>query len=175
MRCSEESMNKHGNSVGQTLAAELEKEAAATRRMLQRVPGEKLDWKPHKKSMPMGVLAVHIAEMIDWAKLAVTTTELDYAVRPYKPFEPKTRDELIEYFDMKVAAAVEALNNVSDEAIMKTWTVRNGDRIYFEKPRLQVVRGDCFNHFIHHRGQLSVYLRLNDIPLPGVYGPTADE
>jgi len=162
-------------TLGQTFAAELEHEAAATRKMLERLPAEKFDWKPHEKSMPFGVLAVHIAQMIDWVKLAVTTAELDYAVEPIKPFEPKSNAELLEYFDKRVEGAIEALANTSDEAIMGTWTVRAGERIFFVKPRIKVLRADCFNHFIHHRGQLSVYLRLNDIPLPGVYGPTADD
>jgi uncharacterized damage-inducible protein DinB len=160
---------------GQALAVELEHEAAATRKMFERMPEEKFEWKPHEKSTPFVALAVHIAEMIDWVKLAVTTDELDYAVQPYKPFQPKSNGELLEYFDKNVAGAIEALKNISEEAITKTWTVRNGERTYFEKPRLQALRSDCFNHVIHHRGQLSVYLRLNDITLPGVYGPTADE
>ena len=168
-------MTSERTSLGHVFAAELEHEAAATRRMLERLPEEKFDWKPHTKSTPLAALAVHIAEMMDWAKLAVTTAELDYGVRPYEPFSPKTSAELLEYFDKKVEGAVAALRNTSEEAIMKTWTVRNGERIFFEKPRTQVLRSDCFNHIIHHRGQLSVYLRLNEIPLPGVYGPTADE
>jgi uncharacterized damage-inducible protein DinB len=168
-------MTTEKTTLGQTFALELEHEAAATRKMLERLPAEKFDWKPHKKSTPLGVLAVHIAEMILWAKLAVTTAQLDYALEPYKPFAPKTNAELLEYFDKSVEAAIKALNNASDEAIMESWTVRNGERIYFVKPRIKVLRADCFNHFIHHRGQLSVYMRLNDIPLPGVYGPTADE
>ncbi len=168
-------MTANETTLGHVFAAELEHEAAATRRMLERLPAEKFDWKPHEKSTPMGALAVHIVEMIDWAQLAVTTTELDYAVQPYKPFKPKTNAELLAYFDQNVAGAIAALRNTSTDAIKKTWTVRNGERIFFEKPRIQVLRSDCFNHIIHHRGQLSVYLRLNDIPVPGVYGPTADE
>src|SRR5438046_1760394 len=97
------------------------------------------------------VLAVHIAEMIDWAKLAVTTAELDFALQPYKPFEPKSNPELLEYFDKCAKGAIEALGNTSDEAIMGTWTLRNGETIYFVKPRIEVLRADCFNHFIHHR------------------------
>src|SRR5437867_9613968 len=106
--------------LGETFAAELEREAAATRKMLERLPAVKFAWKPHEKSTPFGVLAVHIAEMIDWVTLAVTTAELDYAVEPYKPFEPKTNAELLEYFDKKVQGAIEALKNTSDEAIMGT-------------------------------------------------------
>ena len=168
-------MTEERPSLGHAFAAELEHEAAATRQMLERLPDEKLGWKPHEKSTPMGALAVHIAEMIDWARLAVTTAELDYAVQPYRPFTPKTNAELLGYFDKSVEGAIEALRNTSEEAIVRTWTVRNGERVFFAKPRTQVLRSDCFNHIIHHRGQLSVYLRLNDIPLPGVYGPTADD
>ena len=162
-------------SLGEAFAAELEHEAASTRRMLERMPEEKFDWQPHTKSTPLAALAVHIAEMIEWVKLAVTTDELDYGVRQYEPFSPKTNAELLEYFDKNVDGALEALRNTSEEAMTKIWTVRMGERVFFEKPRTQVLRSDCFNHIIHHRGQLSVYLRLNDIPLPGVYGPTADE
>ena len=118
---------------------------------------------------------MHIAEIIAWAKLAVTTVQLDYGVRQYEPFTPKTNAGLLEYFDKNGDGAVEALRNTSEEAMTKTWTVRMGERIFFEKPRNLVLRSDCFNHIIHHRGQLSVYMRLNDIPLPSVYGPTADE
>jgi uncharacterized damage-inducible protein DinB len=160
---------------GKTLAAELEREAAATRKMFERLPEEKFDWKPHEKSMPLGTLAVHIGEMIDWVQLAVTTDELDYAIHPYKPFKPKTTIELLEFFDRKVTGAIDALSSASAETLAGTWTVRQGERIFFAKPRSHVLRSDCFNHIIHHRGQLSVYLRLNDIPVPPVYGPTADE
>lgn len=162
-------------TLGKTLAGELEHEAVATRKMFERIPEDKFDWKPHKKSTPFANLAVHIVEMIDWAKLTVTTPELDYAVQLYKPFMPETNVELLEYFDKSVESAIEALKDTSDEVIMENWTVRNGERVYFVKPRVKVLRSDCFNHIIHHRGQLSVYMRLNDIPLPGVYGPTADE
>jgi uncharacterized damage-inducible protein DinB len=161
--------------LGESFAEQLEQESKATRKMLERLPEERFAWKPHEKSMPMVSLAVHIVEMIEWARLAVTTSELDYGVRPYQPFEPKSIADLLEYFDRTVAGAIEALKNTTDEAIRETWTVRNGDHIFFVKPRIQVIVAYSFNHFIHHRGQLSVYMRLNDIPLPGVYGPTADE
>ena len=168
-------MTTEKSSLGQKFATELKHEAAATRRMFERLPAEKFSWKPHEKSMPLGVLAVHIVEMIHWTTLAVTTSELDYGVEPYKPFKPKTTAELLDYLDKTVNAAVEALENTSAEAINEPWTVRSGERIFFVRPRAEVLRTDCFNHFIHHRGQLSVYLRLNHIPVPGVYGPSADE
>ena len=164
-----------GATLGRTFADELEHEAAATRRMLERLPAEKFAWKPHDKSTPLSALAVHIVDMIEWVKLAVTTDQLDYSLKPYEPFEPKTNAELLEFFDERVSGALEALGKTSDDEIKGTWTVRAGKVVYFTKPRVEVLRSDCFNHFIHHRGQLSVYMRLNDIPLPGVYGPTADE
>jgi len=168
-------MATNGITLGQKFAAELEREAASTRKMFERLPAEKFNWKPHEKSMPLGYLAVHITEMIEWGKLAVTTRELDYSAQPYKPFKPTSTAELLQYFDEIVVGAIEILRNTSDETMSQTWTVRNGDRIFFSKPREHVIHNDCFNHFIHHRGQLSVYLRLNDIPVPGVYGPSADE
>jgi uncharacterized damage-inducible protein DinB len=93
----------------------------------------------------------------------------------YKPFEPQTTEELVALLDKNVAAAVEALQNTSDEAMMENWTLRNGEQIYFTMPRIQCLRGMVFNHIVHHRGQLAVYLRMNDIPVPALYGPSADE
>ncbi len=162
-------------TIGQALTAELQHEAAGTRSMLSRVPREKFGWKPHEKSMPLGTLAVHIVEMIDWARLIVTTVELDYAVNPYEPLQAKTTADLLAYFDKTVQGVIGPLQETADTAMLATWTMRNGEHVYFQKPRIQVLRSDCFNHIIHHRGQLSVYLRLNDIRLPGVYGPTADD
>ena len=163
------------NNKAAALISELQYEAATTRKILERIPEDKFDWKPHEKSMPMGRLAVHVAEMTDWAKEAVTTDELDFANQEYKPFEPRTTADLVEYFDEKINDAIEALSKTSDEAMMENWTLRNGDQIYFTMMRIQVLRGMVFNHIIHHRGQLSVYLRLNDIPVPAMYGPSADE
>ncbi len=163
------------NSKAAAFISEFQHEAATTRKILERVPADKFDWTPHEKSMPMGRLAVHVAEMTDWAKETITTDELDFANQEYKPFEPKTTAELVEYFDGKVNETIEVLSNVSDEAMMEDWTLRNGEQVYFTMMRVQVLRGMVFNHIIHHRGQLSVYLRLNDIPVPAMYGPSADE
>ncbi|MBS1795664.1 MAG: damage-inducible protein DinB [Acidobacteria bacterium] len=163
------------NNLAAALIGELQQEAATTRKCLERIPADKFDYKPHEKSMAMGRLAVHTAEMVDWAKETVTTTELDFAANEYKPFEPKTTEELVEFADKHLAEAIEALKNTSDEAMMENWTLRNGETVYFTMPRIQVLRGMVFNHIIHHRGQLSVYMRLNDIPVPAIYGPSADE
>lgn len=168
-----------GTAVSNNLAAafigELQHEAATTRKILERIPEDKFDYKPHEKSMTFGRLAVHVAEMIDWAKTTVTTDGLDFAAEEYKPFEPKTNAELLEYFDKNVANAIEALKNTPDEAMFETWTMRNGETVYMAMSRIQTLRGMVFNHIWHHRGQLSVYLRLNDIPVPSIYGPSADE
>jgi uncharacterized damage-inducible protein DinB len=162
-------------TIAQTFIAELKQEAATTRRMLERVPLDKADWKPHEKSMTLARLAGHVAEMPYWLSLSVVLDELDFAKFKYEPVIPKTTDELLTYFDSCVKKAEEDLAGCSDEAIMQNWTMRAGDRIYFTMPRAFVLRGMNFNHLIHHRAQLGVYLRLLDVPVPPVYGPTADE
>jgi len=162
-------------SINDALMAELQQEAAATRKCLERIPAETFDWKPHEKSMTMSRLATHVAEMVGWVKDTVENPELDFATMDYKPFAPETTAELVEYFDAQYAAATESLKNVSDAVMMENWKMRNGEKIYVDLPRVQVMRGFIFNHIVHHRGQLSVYLRLRDIPVPPIYGPSADE
>lgn len=162
------------NNIASALMAELKQESIATRKCLERVPEDKFDYKPHEKSMTFGQLAAHIAEMVGWIAVTIKTDELDFAAN-YKPFTPKTNAELLEFFGKNLSEAIEALENASDEEMMKNWTLRKGDHIFFTMPRVQVLRGVVFNHVFHHRGQLSVYLRLNDIPVPSIYGPSADE
>lgn len=154
---------------------ELENEARVTRTVLERVPADKFDWKPHEKSMTMGRLAVHCAEMFGWTKETLKQDELDFAKMENKPFEPKTTQELLAYFDDLIAKAKIVLNETSDETFMTDWTMRNGDQVYMTMPKVAVMRTFVMNHIVHHRGQLSVYLRLNDIPVPSIYGPSADE
>lgn len=163
------------NNIAAALIGELQMEAATTRKCLERIPAEKFDFKPHEKSMTFGRLATHVAEMVGWATETVNKTQIDFAAGDYQPFEPQTTEELVAFLDKHVAEAVEALKNTSDEAMMEPWTLRNGETVYFTMPRVQVLRGMVFNHIIHHRGQLSVYMRLNDIPVPSIYGPSADE
>src|SRR5215204_555004 len=162
-------------NLATALIGELQLEAATTRKCLERIPADKFDYKPHEKSMSMGRLATHVAEMTGWVIETVNKTELDFATMDYKPFEPQTTDELVEYLDKIIGEAVEALKTASDEAMIENWTLRNGEEIYFTMPRIGVLRGMVFNHIVHHRGQLSVYMRLNDIPVPALYGPSADE
>lgn len=162
-------------SINAAFLGELENEVKTTRTILERVPEDKFDWQPHEKSMTFGRLAVHVAEMFDWTTTTVTTPELDFEKTPFEPFEPKTNAELLEYFEGCVSRAKEALENTSDETFMEEWTMKNGDEIYFTMPKIAVLRTFVLNHIYHHRGQLSVYLRLNDIPVPPIYGPSADE
>lgn len=163
------------NMIGSTFIAELEHEAKVAREVLSRVPADKFDWKPHEKSMTFGRLASHIAEMFGWTPSTLTQPELDFSKFDYKPFEPASTDELVEFLDKNVAEAIEALRNTSDEQFMESWTMRNAETEYFTMPKVAVMRSFIMNHIVHHRGQLSVYLRLNDIAVPSIYGPSADE
>ncbi|MBV9216892.1 MAG: DinB family protein [Acidobacteria bacterium] len=164
-----------GGRLATAFLAELDNEAKVTRSCLERVPADKFDWKPHEKSMTMGRLASHVAEMFGWADATINQDVLDFATMEYTPFEPKTTDDLLAFFDDHIAKAKTTLAGASDETFMKDWTMRNGDQVYFTMPKVAVMRSFVMNHIIHHRGQLSVYLRLNDIPVPALYGPSADE
>ena len=155
--------------------AELENEAKVTRTVLERVPADKFGWKPHEKSMAFGQLAVHVAEMFGWTKETLKGDVLDFATMDYKQFEPGSTDELLAYFDELIAKSKAVIAETSDETFMTNWTMRNGEQVYFTMPKVAVMRSFVINHIIHHRGQLSVYLRLNDIPVPQIYGPSADE
>ena len=161
-------------SLSEPIAAELRREAATTRRMLERVPEDKLAWRPHEKSMTLGRLAGHIAELPRLVVSTVTQDEVDFAAGNFRPFTASNVPELLEKFDENIAAAAEALGGQPDEHLLKTWRLRRGEQVIFELPRVAVLRSMGLNHIIHHRGQLSVYLRLLDVPLPSIYGPTAD-
>jgi uncharacterized damage-inducible protein DinB len=162
-------------TIAQAFLEELKQENISTKKMLERVPMEKGDWKPHKKSMPLARLASHVAENLQWIAMAIETEELDLSKQPYEPFIPKTTEELIKYLEESEDKAKKALSNCSDEEMMKNWTMRSGKQVFFTMPKVTMIRNFCINHMIHHRGQLSVYLRLLGVPLPGIYGPTADE
>jgi uncharacterized damage-inducible protein DinB len=161
-------------SISDSLLPEFDMEMANTRRALERVPMDKADWKPHPKSMALGRLAIHLAELPGWAHVTVNTDELNFA-DGYNPAKAETTEELLALFDKNVAQAREALAGASDETWHKPWTLRNGDHKIFTMPKIAVHRGFTMNHVIHHRGQLTVYLRLNDVPVPSIYGPSADE
>ena len=159
----------------EALAAELRQEAKTTRRLLERVPEESFGWKPHEKSMTLGRLAAHVAELPELIIPALTQDELDFAAGTFQPFNPRSTAELLEKFDRNIAAAAEQLKSQPDEKMGELWKLRSGDHVLFEMPRAMVVRFVGLNHVVHHRGQLSVYLRLLDVPLPSIYGPSADE
>ena len=162
-------------SLATLLVADLEQEAKNTRKMLEAVPEAKLDWKPHEKSMTLGQLASHLAENPSWIS-AMLEDEMDFAtaMTDYKPFAAKNRKELLDGFDKNLRAGLDALRGRADAFLEKTWTMRNGPKVLMALPKHQAVRSTGIHHWIHHRGQLSVYLRLLGVPLPQVYGPTAD-
>ena len=163
------------NNIAMALIAEMEHEAAVTRTCLERIPADKFDWKPHEKSMSFGRLASHVAEMFGWTPSTMDHAELDFSKMDYKPFEPSTTEELVEFLDKNVAEAIATLKSSADDRFMENWTMRNGETVYFTMPKVAVMRSFIMNHIVHHRGQLSVYLRLNDISVPSIYGPSADE
>lgn len=161
-------------SIGKQLLAEMKQEAIATRKLLAVVPFEKATYKPHEKSMTLKRLAVHVAEISGWWKECLIHDELDFSKGDFSPKPIESTADLLAYFDMLNEKSEKILNEAKDEDFDTLWTMRNADQIYFTQPKGQVVRTWCMNHLYHHRGQLSVYLRLLDIPLPGTYGPTAD-
>ena len=151
---------------------EFDQEMATTRRLLERVPGDKATWKPHPKSFALGHLAQLVAWMPGWIAQSLRQTELDLAQAGGYSFQPT--DALVREFDKNVREAREALASVTGAGLEVPWSLKRGDRVLFTTPRGEVVR-QHLNHLIHHRGQLTVYVRLLDVPVPSIYGPTADE
>ena len=158
----------------QILLEEVKQEAKATRTLLERVPFEKADYKPHEKSMTLKRLATHVAEINGWWKECLTMDVLDFSKGDSKPKEINSTADILALHDDLLAKAEVILNNAADEKFNEDWTMRNGEVVYFTMPKAEVVRTWCMNHLYHHRGQLTVYLRLLDVPLPSIYGPTAD-
>jgi uncharacterized damage-inducible protein DinB len=159
-------------TIAQSLGPEFDREMATTRRLLERVPSDKGPWKPHPKSFALGHLAQLVSWMPGWIANTLSQTELDLAAAPGYSFEPT--DKLLKEFDQHVRNARAALNRAGDPDFAVPWSLKHGERVLFTAPRGTVVRTHL-NHLIHHRGQLSVYLRLNDVALPSIYGPSADE
>lgn len=159
-------------NVTAMLLAQLEREIGATRKVIERVPEGKPDWKPHPKSMPMGYLTFLVAVMFGWIAAIVERDELDLAGGAKTP--AATGAERLALFDKSVADARRALSSTTDEHLMKPWQLLVGGKVVDEKARYVMI-SDTFSHMAHHRGQLSVYLRLNERPVPSIYGPTADE
>ncbi len=161
-------------TIADAYLAELTHEAAITRAILQVVPLDKGDYKPHDKSMSLIGLTGHVAELPSWITMTVKQDGLDFATMKYEPFLPKTTEELLAGYDKMVEEAKAALVGVSDETMMKPWTLQTGETIHFTMPKAATVRSFALSHLIHHRAQLGVYLRMLDVALPGTYGPSAD-
>ena len=161
-----------------TLLPEFDHEMAGARRTLERVPEDRFEWRPHPKSGAMGWLAGHLANIPEWGTLTIARDELDLAPGG-KPMElpppPASRADLLAAFDKKAAEARAAIAGASDEELMKPWSLLQNGKTIFTMPKLTVLRSFVLNHLIHHRAQLGVYLRLNDVPVPSLYGPSADE
>jgi uncharacterized damage-inducible protein DinB len=164
--------------ISDALLPEFDQEMAATRKCLARIPDGKFSYKPHPKSFDMGALAVHIATMLDWGVVTLQTDSFDYAPvggEPYVAPVATNNAELLAIFDKAAAAFRAALAATENDAMMKPWSLQGGGHTVFTMPKAAVLRTMIFNHIVHHRGQLSVYLRLCDIPVPAIYGPSADE
>jgi uncharacterized damage-inducible protein DinB len=158
---------------------EFDQEMKTTRTLLERVPVEKSDWKPHTKSTALGALAFHLATLAGFGDMIVNQDGRDFAAGNQAALraaasQQRSREELLALFDENVAKSRAALQKLQDKDLGATWTLRNGEHVIFSLPRAAVLRTLLMNHIIHHRGQLSVYLRLNEVPLPSIYGPTAD-
>ena len=165
-------------TLSEILLPEFDHEMANTRKSLERVPEDKFAWKPHEKSTSLGGLATHLATIPSWTVQTFDRDELDLAPAggpPYRVEEAKSRSELLETFDKNVASARAALQGASDQDWQGMWSLLAGGKKIFTLPRTAVMRGFIISHSIHHRAQLGVYLRLLDVPVPSIYGPSADE
>src|SRR5579862_8995222 len=161
--------------INQAFLGEFDFEMAGTRKTLERIPEDKFGWAPHEKSMKLGRLASHLAEMSGWVKDTIDKDEIDIGGYSGPP-DPKTRKEVLDLFDKNVKTARAALAAANDDAAwMKTWEMKKDGKAIFSMPKVAVMRSFIFNHNVHHRAQLGVYLRLNNIPVPSIYGPSADE
>ena len=158
-----------------SMIQQFEHETQTTRRHFERLPDDKLDWRPHEKSFTAGALASHIVECIRWGDAIFNLDELDFDPATYKPYQAATVADLLTTFDADVARGRQVLATVDEAALEQLWRLKVNGRTFFEKTREDVFRDFTLNHLIHHRGQFSVYLRLLDVAVPGTYGPTADE
>jgi len=165
-------------TIGQSMLGEFDMEMQNTRKVLERLPDEEWTWKPHEKSGTVGWLAGHIATLPGWLTMTINTEELDYAPvngPAYQPPKIENRQQALANFDKEVGEARAALSSVSDQEMMKGWKLLAGGQEIFTMPRVACVRGFVMNHLIHHRAQMTVYYRLLNIAVPGLYGPSADE
>jgi uncharacterized damage-inducible protein DinB len=165
-------------TYAETLLPEFDQEMANTRKVLERIPDDRLDWQPHPKSHTIGWNANHVANLPLWLTETLTKPSFDVAPvggEPYKLPNLGSRQEILDHFDRNVTAARKAIAEIKDEDVGSMWSLLKGGQPIFSMPRSAVVRGMVLNHLIHHRAHLCVYLRLNDIPVPGMYGPSGDE
>lgn len=165
-------------SYAETVLPEFDQETAKTRKVLERVPVDKLDWRPHPKSNTIGWNANHLAEIPGWVEATLTKPSWDFAPVDGPRYQsPKltTRQAILDLFDRNVAAARKAIAAVKDEHMTQSWSLLQAGKPFFTMPRTAMIRNFILNHLIHHRAILCVYLRLNDVPVPGMYGPSADE
>lgn len=165
-------------SIAQSMLPEFDQEMASTRKVLERVPDDKRDWKAHPKSNTIGWVATHLAEIPAWVGYTLHQNDFDVnpvGGEPYRTPKGLNRQQILELFDKNVAAAHQAIAAASDEQLMQPWSLLAGGQAIFTLPRAAVLRSFVISHIIHHRAHLCVYLRLNDIPVPGMYGPSADE
>ena len=161
--------------IRQGIIREIEHEGSQTRKILERIPIDSFGWKPHEKSKAIGELAIHVAQIPQWTSRIVTAPEVDILAMKRPLPEIRTADDLAKFSDENIQKAMEDLQRASDEDMMAVWTLRRGEHVVFALPRVAAIRAMAMNHLIHHRGQLTVYLRLLNIPVPGLYGPSADE
>lgn len=163
-------------AIKDVLLPEYDHEMATTRKLLERVPMAEAQWKPHDKSMSMGQLATHLVEIPGWGGSIITSSSLDLAANPeFEHATFHTGEELLAAFDKNIAATRDIISARSDADLMETWTLKKGGQVLMSLPKAGVLRSFLLNHLIHHRGQLSVYIRLKDIAVPSIYGPSADE
>ncbi len=164
-------------AISAALLPEFDHEMANTRKTLERVPEDKFGWKPHSKSAAMGGLATHLANLPSWAGLTISSDSFDIAPQgqPVQMPPATSASQLLETFDKNVATARAAIAGASDEDLLKPWSLLSNEKTVLTLPRIAVLRSFVLNHTIHHRAQLGVYLRLNDLPVPSIYGPSADE
>lgn len=161
-------------NITQSLLSEIKREVVSTKKTLERIPNDKFDWRPHKKSNSLKKLATHLAQLAEMPGNIINTTEVNLADSPAAP-SVNSAEDLIQIFDKGTQQTIAALKASKDEDLQKTWTLRYGDHIIIEAPKIEAMRIMGLSHVYHHRAQLGVYLRLLDIPVPATYGPSADE
>lgn len=165
-------------SIGENWLPEFDQEMASTRKVLERIPADKLNWKAHPKSNTIGWVGMHLADIPAWIEMTLKNDELDIAPpggEPYSMPDADSVQSILERFDKNVASGRAALASARDADFPKPWSLLKGGAVLLTMPRIAVLRSFVFNHLIHHRAHLCVYLRLNDVPVPGMYGPSADD